>query len=420
MSMEEHINILLVDDRPDNLAVLETILDDPHYNLVKAYSGQEALKRLLKHDFAVILLDVQMPHMDGFETAELIRARDRSKHTPIIFVTAIDRSETHVFKGYAIGAVDYLFKPILPEILRSKVAVFVDLFRKTREIERQAQALSITNQRLEREITERKRFEQELWEKNIELDRISQAKTKFLAGTSHELRTPLNAIIGLIGILLMKMPGPLTADQEKHLKTVQTSARHLLSLINDLLDLAKIESGKMDLTFEPVVCQDLVEEVAATLRPLAEAKELQLRVDAPDQPIVLATDRRALKQIMINLGNNAIKFTERGAITIALMHGAQAVDGDFNEGEERLHAIARPGEIAFSVIDTGPGIKPDDQSRLFQAFARVGAVEVRKQEGSGLGLHICQILASMLGGRIDLRSAQGEGSAFTLALPEKA
>ncbi len=172
-----------------------------------------------------------------------------------------------------------------------------------------------------RDITERKRFERTLQEKNLELENASLAKDRFLASMSHELRTPLNAILGFTGTLLMKLPGPLTPDQEKQLRTVQASARHLLSLINDLLDLAKIESGKVELNLEPVVCQGVVQEVAAALRPLAEGKGLEFEAAVPAPELAVRADRRALSQILLNLTNNAIKFTEKGGVCLEVLVG---------------------------------------------------------------------------------------------------
>jgi PAS domain S-box-containing protein len=251
-----------------------------------------------------------------------------------------------------------------------------------------------------RDITERKRFERTLQEKNIELENANKAKDRFLATMSHELRTPLNAIIGFTGTLLMKLPGPLNVDQEKQLGTVQTSARHLLALINDLLDLAKIEAGKVELNLEPTECQGVLEEVVASLRPLAEKKGLELLASVPSEQIVANTDRRALHQIILNMANNAIKFTERGSVHLTLARrSANGADS-----------------IEIGVQDTGVGIRPEDQPRLFTAFTQVDAA-VRRQEGSGLGLHLSQKLAGLLGGTIACRSEYGKGSTFTLRFP---
>jgi signal transduction histidine kinase len=250
---------------------------------------------------------------------------------------------------------------------------------------------------------ERKRFEQTLQEKNVELENASLAKDRFLASMSHELRTPLNAVIGFTGTLLMKLPGPLTADQQQQLQIIQTSAKHLLSLINDLLDLAKIESGKVEINFEPVVCQSVVQEVATALRSLAQTKGLKFEVKLPKEDLVVLTDRRALTQVLINLTNNAIKFTETGRVRLELSQ--RQVDG------RTLTEIA--------VADSGIGIQPEDQTKLFQAFEQVSSSTTRRHEGTGLGLHLSQKLAKLLGGQIACDSKYGKGSIFTLVLTEK-
>jgi protein-histidine pros-kinase len=254
-----------------------------------------------------------------------------------------------------------------------------------------------------RDVTERKLFEQTLREKNVELQHANQAKDRFLASMSHELRTPLNAIMGFTGTLLMKLPGPLTVDKEKQLRTIQTSARHLLSLINDLLDLTKIESGKVELHMEPVVCQGIVQDIVTTLRPQAENKGLTFDVVMPDQEITILTDRRSLSQILLNLTNNAIKFTEQGGIRLEVVRW---------QHKERTR-------VAFSLVDSGIGIRLEDQVKLFQAFAQVDSSATRRYEGTGLGLHLSQKLAGLLGGYIDFESQYGEGSRFTLVIPEK-
>ena len=252
-------------------------------------------------------------------------------------------------------------------------------------------------------MAKRKRFERTLQEKNEELESANLAKDRFLANMSHELRTPLNAIIGFTGTLLMKLPGPLTTEQNKQLQIDQSSAKDLLSLINDLLDLAKIESGKVAVTLESVICQGVVEEVRTTLKPLAEKKGIDFRLQLPAAELVLKSDRRALSQILINLVNNAIKFTERGEVCVELRH-------------ERVNGSAN---TQISVHDTGIGIKQDDQEKLFQAFTQMGNTGSRRYEGTGLGLHLSQKLAELLGGRIEFTSEFGKGSTFTLTLPER-
>jgi len=251
-----------------------------------------------------------------------------------------------------------------------------------------------------RDVTERKQFELTLQEKNVEMENANLAKDRFLASMSHELRTPLNAIIGFTGTLLMKLPGPLNGDQDKQLRTVQSSARHLLSLINDMLDVAKIESGKVELILEPVVCQQLIKEMAEALRPLVEQKGLDFRVKMPSDDVMIKTDRRALSQILINLANNAIKFTEHGEVVI---HLAQRI-----VNEQRVTEI--------SVSDTGAGIKADDQAKLFQAFTQLDSSSTRRFEGTGLGLYLSQKLAGLIDGRLSFQSEYGSGSTFTVTL----
>ena len=253
-----------------------------------------------------------------------------------------------------------------------------------------------------RDITERKRYERELQEKNIELEQASMAKDRFLAGMSHELRTPLNAIIGFTGTMLMKLPGPLNAEQEQQMRIIQSSARHLLSLINDILDLAKIESGKLELHEEEIYVRDIVFEVRAALQTMADQKGLRIENIIPPDRVPVRADRRALHQIILNLVNNAIKYTEKGSVRIELSQRT-AADGT------RC--------VDVNVIDTGIGIKPDDQEKLFRAFEQVDPSNTRRYEGAGLGLYLSQKLAKMLGGDVHFTSEYGKGSMFTLTLP---
>ena len=254
-----------------------------------------------------------------------------------------------------------------------------------------------------RDVTARRQIQRELHEKNLELQAAAEAKNRFLATMSHELRTPLNAVIGFTGTLLMRLPGPLTSDQEKQLRTIQASARHLLSLINDLLDLAKIESGRIEVELEPVFAVEVLREVATALRPLAEQKGLELRIEVPEEAVSMRTDRRALSQILLNLANNAIKFTERGEVVVALRgrrgNGTTAVE--------------------ISVSDTGCGIRREDQDQLFKAFTQLDSSSTRRYDGTGLGLHLSQKLAQLLGGAIRCESEHGKGSTFTLTIEQR-
>jgi len=252
-----------------------------------------------------------------------------------------------------------------------------------------------------RDISERKRNERALHEKNLELARANAAKDRFLGGMSHELRTPLNAIIGFTGTMLMKLPGPLTEEQGKQLRTIQSSARHLLSLINDLLDLTRIETGKVELDLAPLQCRPLIDEVLGLFRPQARHKGLELEFVSAPQEIALLTDRRALQQILMNLINNAIKFTEQGEVVVRLATAT----------------LEQRACVTISVSDTGSGIAEADRGRLFQAFTQLDTGSTRQFEGTGLGLHLSQKLAALLHGRILCDSQYGVGSTFTLALP---
>jgi protein-histidine pros-kinase len=252
-----------------------------------------------------------------------------------------------------------------------------------------------------RDVTERKRSEHDLRQANVRLEAANRTKDRFLASMSHELRTPLNAILGFTGTMLMGLPGPLNDEQAGQLQIVRTNGRHLLSLINDLLDVARIESGKLELNIEAIDCGELLETVAGGLRPLAEARGIELAVIA-SEPVTVRSDRRALNQILINLANNAIKFTDHGGVRLELHSAGQ-------DGATRTR---------FTVRDSGRGIKPDDRERMFAAFEQVESPLLGRDEGTGLGLYICRTLATFLGGTITFESEFGTGSAFTLELPE--
>jgi protein-histidine pros-kinase len=255
-----------------------------------------------------------------------------------------------------------------------------------------------------RDVTDRKAFEQRLKELNLELENASHAKDQFLASMSHELRTPLNAIIGFTGTLLMGLPGPLNEEQQHQLHIVQSSARHLLSLINDVLDLAKIESGKIELSFETVSLNDLVTDVRNSLDSLASAKHLEfVATVSPEGGDAVVTDLRALRQILINLTNNAIKYTNAGSVHI------------------NVRSTTWQGSPAFemSVVDTGIGIKEEDVQCLFLAFEQLDRSSTRRYDGTGLGLYLSHNLAVLLGGHLGATSEFGVGSTFTLTLPRE-
>ncbi|GAC1488699.1 MAG: hybrid sensor histidine kinase/response regulator [Gemmatimonadaceae bacterium] len=405
---DNRVNILLVDDRPENLLALEAILEPLGQTLVRAGSGPDALRQVLARDFAVMLLDVQMPGMNGFEVAEIIKSRERSRTIPIIFLSAISKEDAYVFKGYSMGAVDYVFKPFNPDVLRSKVAVFVDLFLKQRELQTQGELLRESQKRelelehrtslLETEARSAAKLSQmndELHRRQVALEQAMGARNRFYASMSHELRTPINAVIGYSTIMLDNIYGPLNAKQKEGLQRTLKAARHLLELVNDVLDLSKIEAGKIELTLQPVLFPSLIEDLFVTVRPLADEYGSTLSLSMEGESFSIVSDPRRVRQILLNLLSNAIKFGEGKPIRV--MCGQNE-----NKGVE------------IEVIDQGVGIAPEDIARIFEEFVQVTE---SKQPGTGLGLPISRRLAQLLDGTLTVCSTPGEGSTFRLVLP---
>ena len=405
---DDRVNILLVDDRPENLLALEAILEPLSQNLIRAHSGPEALKRVLEMEFATILLDVQMPDMNGFEVAEIIKSRERSRTIPIIFLSAINKEEAYVFKGYSMGAVDYVFRPFNPDVLRMKVAVFVDLFIKQREVQRQAELLRDAEKRelelehrtslLEAEARSAAKLAQmndELHRRQVALEQAMGARNRFYASMSHELRTPINAVIGYSTLMLDGIYGPLNAKQKEGLQRTLKAARHLLELVNDVLDLSKIEAGKIELSVQPVMFPSLIEDLFVTVRPLADEYGSTLTLEMQSESFNIVSDPRRVRQIMINLLSNAIKFGEGKPILVRCKQ-------------------SEAGGVEIEVVDQGVGIAQEDIPRIFEEFVQVSE---SKQPGTGLGLPISRRLAQLLDGSLTVCSTPGEGSTFRLSLP---
>ena len=386
MSDKKKYNILIVDDRPENLLTLEGILESPEMNIIKANSGNEALGLLLEHDVALVLMDVQMPGMDGFETAQIMRSSERTKHIPIIFVTAISKQRQHIFKGYESGAVDYLYKPLDLEILKSKINAYLELFKHKEELQK-------TTEKLQRTV-------EELHAAKMMAEEATRAKSAFLASMSHEIRTPLNGIIGMADLGLMDED--LTPMQRERLEDIKNSGYTLLEIINDILDISKIEAEKLDLEEVEFSIRDVIEKVFKIISVHAQQKDIELIVDmSPDIPDVIIGDPLRLRQILTNLLSNAVKFTDKGVVKLVVEMK------DFVEEQVR---------IFFAVEDTGIGIPKDEIPKLFEKYTQANSDTTRKHGGTGLGLNIAQMLVKLMGGKIEVESQPGKGSKFFFSL----
>ena len=425
VSGEDKINLLLVDDQPARLMSYDAILSVLGQNLVHARSGTEALSRLMEADFAAILLDINMPGMDGFETAALIHQHPRFEKTPIIFVTGVHVTDLDRLKGYELGAVDYVYVPVVPEILRGKVQVLIELYRQRRELERLNTSLSAanaalqaekarelealnatladanaelaeTNRTLQAEIAERVRAQEAL-------EAADRRKDDFLAMLSHELRNPLAAIQG--SIELMQRVTIEDPQLQWARDVVARQNRHLTRLIDDLLDVSRITRGTLTLQKSAVELRDVAQLAIETVRPLIDSRGHELIIDVPDTPMHVQGDAVRLTQVLANLLTNAAKYTEEGGrVRLVIGPGQGSADG------------AREAHIR--VIDNGRGIPSDVLPRIFEPSTHEERLNSGAHGGLGIGLIVVRGLVEMHGGVVEARSeGAGQGSEFTVRLP---
>jgi two-component system, sensor histidine kinase len=396
--------ILVVDDTPANLTATEAALEPLSRPIVTAASGREALMHLLETDFALALLDVNMPEMDGYELARMIRSRDRTRHLPIIFMTAHSQDEASVLRAYELGAVDFLFGPVLPEVIRAKAAVFVTLQERTDQLAAERMEREFENRRRDYETTALRRERDREQAANLELARLNAAlaehdrrKDSFLAILAHELRNPLAPVQTCIDLIELAPSEPLSPRLVGILKR-QTNM--LVRLVDDLLDISRIKADKIELRPEPVDVMDLVEAAVSTSRPLLDERKHTLEIEGPVERLRIVADTVRFVQVLCNLLNNAARYTHPGGrISVSI------------SSDEHVAII--------SIRDSGVGIPLELQESIFNMFVQE-RVRSDGSGGLGLGLALSRRLVEMHNGAIEVRSdGRGRGSTFLVRVPRE-
>ncbi len=397
----DKINILMVDDQPAKLLSYEAMLTGLNENLIKASTAREALSCLLRHDVAVVLMDVNMPDVDGFELAQLIRQHPRCEKTAILFVSAIHLTDLDRLRGYQTGAVDYVSVPVVPEILRAKIGVFVDLYRKTAQLERLNRTLedrvSARTAELEESVAQLKVSERRLRQQGEALAEADRRKNEFLAMLAHELRNPLQPI--RMAIELMRSPATPSDRRDWSYVVIERQVSQLVRLVDDLLDASRITSGKLSLRKERVDLASVVSGAVEAQRPSAEARQQQLSVTVPHEPVWIHGDAMRLVQVLQNIINNAVKFTpQRGHVAVVL--------------------AAHDGGARVTIIDDGAGMEPVELARVFDIFYQAHPLPDEAQGGLGIGLALVRQLVELHGGTVEARSeGRSKGSEFTVRMP---
>jgi signal transduction histidine kinase len=409
------IKLLLVDDREDNLFSIEAVLQRDGYILRKANSGRAALKALLKEqDFTLILMDVQMPDLNGFETATMIYEREKLRHIPIIFITAHDYSDENIFKGYQMGGVDYIYKPVNPDLLRAKVGVFVELYKKTHQLMAQEQRLKSVNQNLQIEIQERTLSEQkvnllnqQLMENILQLKATNEELDRFAYVASHDLQEPLRKIMIFGDRLANKYNEVLGDDAREYLDRMRKASERMQLLINNILDFSKFAIASQ--SFEQTDLNRLIEEVLSDLEIEIERKKATITVGSMPSLCVIPGQFRQLIQ---NLLSNSLKFSRRD-VTPEISVYAETVKGEELEGNPGINPNEKYCRIY--VEDNGIGFDEEYAEKIFVIFQRLHSNHLF--EGTGIGLSICKKIVEKHNGLISASSVPDKGSIFTIILP---
>lgn len=392
MSVQDPSKLLIVDDLPENLRALEALIRGEGRLVYQASSGDQALALMLEHEFALAILDVQMPGMDGFELAELMRGTERTRNIPIVFVSAAGRELNYAFKGYETGAVDFLYKPLDPDAVRSKVNVFVTLDQQRRQMQRQMAAL-------ERSRQEQETLLRELHQTQEELQRSLRMRDEFMSLVAHELRTPLNTLFLETQMRSLQLKrgtlGSVNPDQfEAMIRRDERQIKSMIRLIDDMLDVSRMRSGQLSIRPGQVNLMDLLERVVSDLSLQASATGCKLAL-RPHPPVEGCWDEFRIEQVVVNLLTNALRYGGGQPVEVSLQYVKDTV--------------------SIHVRDEGKGIAPADLERIFEPYER--GARNGEPKGLGLGLYISRQLALSHGGQLCVTSKPGEGSTFTLTLP---